>query len=33
MLPLSLFCESKYSLFLFSNNNNVFEKELLVSVT
>lgn len=31
-LPLSLFCESKYSLFLLSNNDNVFENELFVSI-
>lgn len=33
MLPLNLFCKSKYSLFLLSNNDKVFENELLVSNT
>lgn len=31
-LPLILFCESKYSLFLLSNNTNVFENEAFVSI-
>jgi len=33
MLPLSLSCVSKYSLFLLSNNVKVFENELFVSIT
>lgn len=33
MLPLNLFCVSKYSLFLLSNNNNVLENEVFVSIT
>jgi len=33
MLPLSLSCVSKYSLFLLSNNIKVFENEVFVSIT